>query len=336
MSDPVTNVEIEDVLSSIRRLVSSEGRGPVAAPREAPKEPDKLVLTPALRVDDARPAAVAPSPEPAPREARDTDETHGDRPGDEVAQAESVPDVRSHAEEIPDEARQDAAQVEYGPQDGLAPQTADASQGDLPDRSAELTARVAELEHIVARSSDQWEPDGQSSDDYSGGPVDPLPWEDYLPGAESETPPDDEDPAGDAGDGAIAEDESARGAGSDHDEAGDDDPEWDAEDRGGHESPYDDADWDADDIRVEPKTEAPAAAAASARERDEAGHDAALGGEDMLADGDEILDEDALRDLVAEIVRQELQGALGERITRNVRKLVRREIHRALTCQELE
>ena len=49
-----------------------------------------------------------------------------------------------------------------------------------------------------------------------------------------------------------------------------------------------------------------------------------------------LLDEDALRDMVAEIVRQELQGALGERITRNVRKLVRREIHRALTAQELD
>ena len=49
-----------------------------------------------------------------------------------------------------------------------------------------------------------------------------------------------------------------------------------------------------------------------------------------------LLDEESLRELVADIVRQELQGALGERITRNVRKLVRREIHRALTAQELE
>lgn len=47
------------------------------------------------------------------------------------------------------------------------------------------------------------------------------------------------------------------------------------------------------------------------------------------------LDENSLRDLVAETVRQELQGALGERITRNVRKLVRREIQRALNSQEL-
>jgi len=49
-----------------------------------------------------------------------------------------------------------------------------------------------------------------------------------------------------------------------------------------------------------------------------------------------VLDEEALRDLVAEIVREELMGTLGERITRNVRKLVRREIHRALTSQDFD
>jgi hypothetical protein len=49
-----------------------------------------------------------------------------------------------------------------------------------------------------------------------------------------------------------------------------------------------------------------------------------------------VLDEAALRDLVAEIVREELMGTLGERITRNVRKLVRREIHRALTSQDFD
>lgn len=48
-----------------------------------------------------------------------------------------------------------------------------------------------------------------------------------------------------------------------------------------------------------------------------------------------VLDEDALREMVVEIVRQELQGALGEKITRNVRKLVRREIHQALAAQNL-
>ncbi|MEO0484998.1 MAG: hypothetical protein AAF092_03695 [Pseudomonadota bacterium] len=46
-------------------------------------------------------------------------------------------------------------------------------------------------------------------------------------------------------------------------------------------------------------------------------------------------DDAELREIVADIVRQELQGALGEKITRNVRRLVRREINRALAGQDL-
>jgi hypothetical protein len=36
------------------------------------------------------------------------------------------------------------------------------------------------------------------------------------------------------------------------------------------------------------------------------------------------------------MIREELQGALGERITRNVRKLVRAEINRALIARDLD
>lgn len=63
-----------------------------------------------------------------------------------------------------------------------------------------------------------------------------------------------------------------------------------------------------------------------------------VGRDDPLepAEDDQPFDEDALRDLVAEIVREELAGALGERITRNVRKLVRREIMRTLSTRDLE
>lgn len=46
-------------------------------------------------------------------------------------------------------------------------------------------------------------------------------------------------------------------------------------------------------------------------------------------------DKDALRKMVAQLMREELQGELGERITRNVRKLVRREIKRALAARDL-
>lgn len=49
MSNSVTNVEIEDVLSSIRRLVSEEGRPHHGA---TPQAAERLVLSPALRVPE--------------------------------------------------------------------------------------------------------------------------------------------------------------------------------------------------------------------------------------------------------------------------------------------
>jgi hypothetical protein len=46
------------------------------------------------------------------------------------------------------------------------------------------------------------------------------------------------------------------------------------------------------------------------------------------------LDEGVLRALVVDVVRAELQGELGERITRNLRRLVRREVFRALESRD--
>jgi len=90
----------------------------------------------------------------------------------------------------------------------------------------------------------------------------------------------------------------------------------------------DSADDSVDDLVTETAAEQEAEPQQTASDADDA--------LDVLDEGDAILDEESLRELVSDIVRQELQGALGERITRNVRKLVRREIHRALTAQDLE
>ena len=49
----------------------------------------------------------------------------------------------------------------------------------------------------------------------------------------------------------------------------------------------------------------------------------------------ELPEDEAMRLLVSQLIRKELQGDLGERITRNVRKLVRREIKRSLSSQDL-
>src|SRR5690606_27006657 len=70
MPDPLTNLEIQDVLSSIRRLVSEDNRH--RAERERARgadavgaaEPGKLVLTESLRVvPEAAPAPDAPGPD---------------------------------------------------------------------------------------------------------------------------------------------------------------------------------------------------------------------------------------------------------------------------------
>lgn len=49
-----------------------------------------------------------------------------------------------------------------------------------------------------------------------------------------------------------------------------------------------------------------------------------------------ILDEEALRGVVNAIVREELQGELGDRISRNLRRLIRREIGQFLEEQRRE
>lgn len=67
MSEAMTNSEIEDVLSSIRRLVAQEARpAPERVPERAPdRAPERLVLTPEQRVAQAN-LTVAPEPVPAP------------------------------------------------------------------------------------------------------------------------------------------------------------------------------------------------------------------------------------------------------------------------------
>lgn len=53
-------------------------------------------------------------------------------------------------------------------------------------------------------------------------------------------------------------------------------------------------------------------------------------------DGDMSFDEAVLRELVRDLILAELQGKLGERITRNIRKMVRAEIARAIAVHGVE
>jgi hypothetical protein len=355
MSDPVTNAEVEDVLSSIRRLVSEDKR-----PMQAFKEPepqaaepsDRLVLTPALRVADA-PAAeegadTADAPQSADDFARDVQQmTAAAEPahaevevsdagnGGETVEADLhklfEDEASSEEQTAPD---QDYSDDPYGfaddeDADGAedeqswlrrAPEDEEAHDGeDAPVGTASLTAKIEALETAIGNISDTWEPDAPGEDEYSGTDAPAMSWEDEA--NDQPEPAQQEEASQDAESDALAVMEDS----TDEDEDEDTSPGIFASTR--HHAA------DATEILEESAPEAdvmltppPMANVSSAADE----------GDFEYEQDDQVIDEEALRDLVSEIVRSELQGALGERITRNVRKLVRREIHRALTAQEME
>jgi hypothetical protein len=294
MSDPVTNVEVEDVLSSIRRLVSDDNRPSMKTATPVKLSPDRLVLTPALRVEDDQDedeAVVEPTiqawsefgagPEDQDANLADRSENNSDATSDvyEPEQAEAVQDHDEQPqEETHDVSEAPAAEpfvlesVGTHAEPEMDAPFEEIAEADIPDHEAEaaffadqsesLTSKIAALEAVIGKTDDQWEPDDTGSSDYSGTEAPSMKWED------------------------VGSDNDADNAEGDNAETV--------------------------EVDVEPQQAA------------------------FSQSADELLDEDALRDIVSEIVREELQGALGERITRNVRKLVRREIHRALAAQELE
>lgn len=361
MSEPVTNMEIEDVLSSIRKLVSDDGRaGSKPAEPEAAKKANKLVLTPALRVsepaqagsigepisgawdDEADESAEASSgdadipwsdpdatlydaakaadqdsesAEPRPDSNRVVSEPMLLRPEDAVSvevddTAAVEPTISDPAGTHGEDERPAAASLDQS-DDEFAPQTHEPSEPIDDEGAAQpLSKKIEALEAAIGRTNEQWEPDGATDEDYSGTRVETIAWESQTstPGPVPEGPSASSDAEDDI-EAIIATPADVKAdATAEPDSIGiADKPEFVAKPR---------------------ETERPASVdeVAEPEETDQ----------DVLTSEEAILDEDSLRDLVSEIVRQELQGALGERITRNVRKLVRREIHRVLTARDLE
>lgn len=366
MSKPVTNEEVEDVLSSIRRLVSEDKR-PLAGLSSTPKAPepvaaaapDRLVLTPALRVADIShdtgtaqndDGALNDGPLDLASVARETwTQTDEAEEGPSAAEDQHQPATTEFDDEDrePDAAMDaldalvqqtlepQAQSEETGLEDGDYGDESywhdeeDHTQSDEAQQDHTTSADHAEVQADFGDDVD-WD-DGLEPDhaetDASGDPArepffDDDPQPEYSPevdlraasiplkatiaalGAAIGKTRQDWEPDGDEAETLSAADAGAM--------VWEDDVELDAK---GAPLPAEETSDDADADTDAPK-DVPIGAA--------------FGGDDQL------MDEEALRDLVAEIVRAELQGALGERITRNVRKLVRREIHRALTAQELD
>lgn len=92
MSEPQTNIEIEDVLSSIRRLVSQDHRRPPALIREAAGEaPNREATAPVVEAPEASPAAPQDAPAFVLSEALRVDEPQDDAAADATrAQADAL------------------------------------------------------------------------------------------------------------------------------------------------------------------------------------------------------------------------------------------------------
>lgn len=398
MSDPMTNTEVEDVLSSIRRLVSDDMRSGTPAPESAH---DRLVLTPSLRVKEEDSQNDAPEPQPPaddtpPISGQDdnvTDATEAldpDAPWGESVTAwaeqedllgaekpEEKPHVSSEYDAFPfyrrspasaspapdaladralvdtvdavtneaassDDAAlrddvaaeasgvtHDAAEAsgvthnaddipvtdEVHDEDKMAP---DPSEAPATDQT--LSDKIAALETLIARRGDQWEPDDTGSDAYAGTDAPAIAWEKSEPSASTE---------------ALTQNEPLKSAALEFEPEtfSSGNPERKAEAETQSELEAEPQPMDEPRLSVRSEPELPVR---DAPKPDGNSKPAADAGATFLAKDDDVLDEEALRELVADIVREELQGALGERITRNVRKLVRREIHRALAAQELD
>lgn len=376
MSDPMTNTEVEDVLASIRRLVSDDKRPEAKAQPEAPS--DRLVLTPSLRVmddtateDDAATenvvqkdeddalfefaASVFASPAAAPEAISDD----ADAPTVEETQAAATD--RAAGDEVDDEL--DALDTAYDDQeqkDDVLVLTDDPSQDDTPFQgAAEAADSTADLPDAApgvtvpedwADLSDSTDaPDGEdlAEDDLALLDVDVAAKDDA---AEYDTPVADSAVVATAApEKSLSEKIAALEmlVGKRRDNFEPDDPGAGA--YAGTQAPameWEDAETDDDvpettvedtppfDHTPDDAQDAPAHAAYVEAEADDRAGDATIA--QVFSSDEDVLDEEALRELVSDIVREELQGALGERITRNVRKLVRREIHRALAAQDLE
>lgn len=262
MSDPMSNREIEDVLTSIRRLVAQEGD---RAPDAARGAKGRLVLTEAQRID------------PAPL-----------MPGQRVV---SEAPVLLTAQVAPEGIAAPAEEQSDGPVEVEVTIPA-------PD-FGRLEATIAELEAAVSASGDGFE--GAESDEAPKAsnvtelygrlsfahrtPSEPEAKPVVKPTAEA-APVMSIEPKAEATPAAASAPEIS--------------------------------------VAPTPVAEPPAVEAtdASMAEAEDAADDAAL--------DETILDEEGLRDLIAQIVREELRGALGERITQQVRKLVRAEVAKAL------
>lgn len=366
MSDPMTNMnKNEDVLASIRRLVADSQKARVSLAQQARNgEPANEGATPAelfLLTSDFRVERKASTPEPRTQNAApspdDADAPAASnvaplilRPELEVAQTpESEP--TEHAEQADaaeahtahDDALEAASQdhaevavteVSEAAEEALTQSDApaveawdagdwesgdwDAKLDDTPDAQAaehveslSLEERIAELEVAVGAHEGEWEPDGSENLDAEIPREVPKGFAQAHPASEDAS---QDDVSEDAWDDTLNGEQHAAPKGEQSDEQSGEMPQdVSAAEEAASEAPQE---LRADETDAAPL---PEAAFVSQVQDDPAG----------------IIDEAELRAVVADVLGEELRGPLGERMTRNIRRLVKREVARALAMRDL-
>lgn len=299
MSEPMSTHDIEDVLSSIRRLVSEDLRPVRPGEPVTPEGPGKLLLTPALRVVSDPEASEAPE---APESL--------DGVGEDVAATEATRGLTQDTDA--GAAVPEAAGVS---DEGWGPGAVE------PVRAVSEPAPALPVENVVSRlgaavAEEEWESPFGDPEIWQIEPEETLPRFKAAPRASAlearfaetfvEAPMADFASVQAEFDAPPA---FAAVAGRPARET---------------RPSEEDAGWaDAAEAAVR---------ADLARETEEE----VISDLERVQTGGMTFDEEVLRDLVRDLIREELSGNLGERITRNVRKLVRAEIARALAVREFQ
>jgi cell pole-organizing protein PopZ len=332
-------MDVEDVLSSIRRLVSEESRtgsdaettGKVTTDTDAnllqhsnAVDRDKLVLTPSLRI----PETDGPAPAAADLEQRIADI-------ESLVMSEAVEDAQSEiAQNVDMQDIEDIASNAGEDTANFAEMVEDVTEQVTEEVSADATSEMMSALHLSMKDFARVEPPLTAN--LSGAPSFDEDEAKDLTLTEAESAMATQEEA-DLNAALSDEDDLSFPSDSPFETAIEDVPEQPdfmqavEEDTLNEEEPeFEDAPVRDTIIDREPPMTA-------AETEDGATAGASMFTEPMdYTDEDSFLDEETLREMVSEMVRSELQGELGDRITRNVRKLVRREIHRALASRDFE
>ena len=326
MSEPVTNVETEDVLNSIRRLVSED---PETVRARKAQAVERFVLTPALRVGEQTEEKSKAHHDVLVLEIPCETAEDASLP---ASDAEEVGDTSSKSDPSVTEPDHQAVEVS---KPSFRSWDAVASAESFTQEAEKAESKIVELEKAVNRTAQDWEPDGSEPGD------DETPVYHIFATARN-TPPIT--PAGENFE-AVAPDKETSSA--ERVEIGQE-PENSGKSETLNVHAYDGAEVlfkakeakpaePVSDIRKKAMLEELAATVLRSK-TDEAVTDNTehvSPDADILPD-EHLIDEDVLREMVAAIVREELQGLMGERITRNVRRMVRREIQRAMALKDFD